>query len=434
MMHRQDRIRWFQRDRFGLFIHWGLYAIPACGEWVMSHRELSVEDYQRYFDAFDPRDCDIRQWVRAAREAGMRYAVLTAKHHDGFCLFDSAYTDFKSTNTRAGRDFVREFTDACREEGLRVGLYYSLIDWRHPDFPKYGDRQHPQRNCQALKDQPIDFARYLTFMHAQVEELVTQYGRLDILWFDFSYDDLCGEAWGATRLMELVRRHQPDVITDNRLEGAGDKLGSIASEDPLPYSGDFASPEQVIPPEGVRTAAGRPIPWELCATMNNHWGYCNFDHTFKSPRMLIRKLVECVSKGGNMILNVGPDARGRIPPESLSILREMGAWMRKNGESIYGCGPSPLPKPEWGRYTRRGNTLYAHVLEQPLGALPLTGVDPQKIRSVRYLADGSDVNMAPGWNTALYENLAFASFGEDPVFTYPLPDDTDTVLAIELSE
>ena len=398
----KERTKWFMDARFGMFIHWGLYSIPACGEWVMSQKEMTIEEYRKYFEQFDPVDYDPKTWVRLAKEAGMKYVVLTAKHHDGFCLFDSKLTDYKATNTKAGLDLVREFVDACREEGLKVGLYFSIIDWHHPDFPKYGDRQHPMRNNAAYKDEKIDFDRYLDYMHGQVKELVTNYGKLDLLWFDFSYDDMTGEKWKATDLIKMVRHYQPDVIIDNRLEGAGDNHGSIATEHPLIYSGDFASPEQIIPPKGVCDVNGEPIPWELCATMNNHWGYCNFDHQYKTPEMLVRKLVECVSKGGNMILNVGPDAKGNIPKESVEILKEVGNWMDKNKESIYGCGISDLEKPDWGRYTEKDGVIYAHVYETPLGALPLYGISPEKLDRITYLADGSEVKEGEAWNTALY--------------------------------
>lgn len=428
----ENRTEWFREDRFGMFIHWGLYSIPACGEWMMSVKEMTVDEYKKYFDQFDPVDYNPKEWARLAREAGMKYAVLTAKHHDGFCLFDSALTDYKSTNTKAGRDLVKEYLEAFRAEGIKVGLYFSIIDWSHPDFPKYKDRQHPMRNNEAYKNEVIDFDRYLDYMHGQVRELVTNYGKLDILWFDFSYDDMCGEKWRATELINMVRKYQPDVIIDNRLEGAGDNHGSIATEHPLIYSGDFASPEQIIPPEGVCDNKGNPIPWELCATMNNHWGYCNFDHQYKTPQMIVRKLVECVSKGGNFILNVGPDAKGNIPKESVEILQQVGAWMKKNAESIYQAGISILPKPDWGRYTQKGNIIYAHVYETPLGALPLYGIGPERLERVTYLSDGSEVNRGEAWNTALYQDVAFVSFGEDPVFTYPLPDETDTVLKIIL--
>ena len=263
---------------------------------------------------------------------------------------------------------------------------------------------------------------------------MTNYGKLDLLWFDFSYDDMCGEKWKATDLIRMVREHQPDVVIDNRLEGAGDNHGSIATANPLIYSGDFASPEQIIPPGGVQDELGEQIPWELCATMNNHWGYCSFDNTFKSPQMLVRKLVECVSKGGNMLLNVGPDAKGNIPAKSIEILEEIGKWMEKNAKSIYGCGISEFAKPEWGRYTQKGNCVYAHVYEEPLGALALYGIAPERIESIRNLADGSQVRLSEAWNTTLYRDVAFAYYGEDPVFCYPLPDQTDTVFEIRLKE
>ena len=307
-----NRTEWFRKDRFGMFIHWGLYAIPALGEWIMSEKRMKVEDYEQYFEQFDPTDYNPREWAKLAKKAGMQYAVLTAKHHDGFCLFDSALTDYKATNTKAGRDLVQEFLDAFRAEGLKVGLYFTLIDWHHPDYPKYNDAFHPMRQNEAYKDEKIDFNRYLDYMHGQVEEIVTNYGKLDILWFDFSYDDMCADKWRAEELIQMVRKHQPDVIIDNRLEGSGEKNGSIVTETPNSYSGDFASPEMIIPPGGMRDIKGNPIPWELCATLNNHWGYCYHDHTYKTPQTVIRKLVECVSKGGNFILNVGPDAKGKF--------------------------------------------------------------------------------------------------------------------------
>lgn len=426
----RERVRWWQEARFGMFIHWGLYSIPASGEWVMSEKEMTVEEYHKYFELFNPVDYDPKKWVRTAKGAGMKYIVLTAKHHDGFCLFDTAYTEYKSTNTKIGRDLVKEFVEACREEDIRVGIYFSLIDWSHPDFPKYGDRQHPMRNNTAYKNEKINFDNYLTFMHNQVREIVTNYGKLDLLWFDFSYDELCGEKWKATDLINMVRKYQPDVIIDNRLEGSGEDHGSLVTGKPTVYSGDFVSPEQIIPTKGVTDINGNLLPWELCATMNNHWGYCNYDFEFKPAEMIIRKLVECVSKGGNFILNVGPDARGNIPNESLDILGEIGKWMDKNSESIYGCGQCALPKPEWGRYTSNGDTIYAHVFEAPLGALPLTGVNPKELVGIYYLSNGSEMKRGEAWNTAMYTDVAFASFGENPVFTYPLPDKTDTVLKI----
>ena len=424
----ERRMAWYTQARFGMFIHWGLYAIPARGEWVRSEERIPNELYDPYLQEFNPTHCDIRAWMKAARDAGMQYVVLTAKHHDGFCLYDSAYTDFKSTNTPAGRDFVQEYTEAAREFGLRVGLYFSIIDWRHPDFPHYGDRQHPMRDNPACGNEGRNFDRYLDFFHAQVREICTNYGKLELLWFDFAYDNLRGEAWRATELIEMVRSLQPDVIIDNRLEVSGEGFGSLAECRPTPYHGDFVTPEKIVPPNGLRDVEGRPLVWESCVTMNNHWGYCSTDRFFKPAPMLIKKLVECVSKGGNMILNVGPDAQGRIPDESLAILGEIGRWMDRNGQSVYGCGPAGLEKPEYGRFTRKGNTLYYHVFENSLGPLPLHGVEKDSIQEIRLLADGSEVPLSTSWVHSDYPDVAFADLGQDPV----LPDSTDTVLEIRL--
>ena len=358
----------------------------------------------------------------------MRYVVMTAKHHDGFCLFDSACTDFKSTNTPAGRDFVREYLEAARAHGLRAGLYFSLIDWRHPDFPHFGDRNHPMRDNPACSNEGRDFDRYLDYMHAQVRELCTNYGKLDILWFDFSYDRLRGEAWRAAELVDMVRTLQPEVIIDNRLEVSGEGFGSLAACRPTPYHGDFVSPEQIIPPNGLRDAEGNPLVWESCVTMNNHWGYCAADHYYKSAPMLIRKLVECVSKGGNLLLNVGPDAQGRFPRQSREILRDIGQWMDRNGESIYGCGPSGLAKPDYGRITRRGDALYYHIFENTVGPLPLFGLKKEDILSIRRLADGSEVPLSASWVHSDYPELVFADLGPDP----ELPDSIDTVLEVRV--
>ena len=424
----QRRMDWYTKARFGMFIHWGLYAIPARGEWVRSVERISNEDYDPYMQEFNPAHCDMGAWMDAAKAAGMRYVVMTAKHHDGFCLYDSAHTDFKSTNSPAGRDFVREYLDAARERGLRAGLYFSLIDWRHPDFPHYGDRQHPMRDDPACSNGGRDFNRYLDFMHAQVRELCTNYGKLDLLWFDFSYDHLRGEAWRATELMDMVRSLQPDVIIDNRLEVSGEGFGSLAACRPTPYHGDFVSPEQIIPPRGLVDAEGNPLAWESCVTMNNHWGYCATDRFFKPAPMLIQKLVECVSKGGNLLLNVGPDAQGRFPRESLEILGEIGRWMDRNGESVWGCGMAGLDKPEYGRLTRKGDRLYVHIFENTLGPLPLFGLKREDVLSIRRLADGSEVPLSTSWVHSDYPEIVFADLGPDPV----LPDAVDTVLEVRL--
>ena len=419
---------WFTKSRFGMFIHWGLYVIPARGEWVRSVEKITVKDYQPYFDNFDPVDYDPRVWAKAAKAAGMKYAVLTAKHHDGFCLFDSKLTDYKATNTKAGRDLVREYIDAFRAEGIKIGLYYSLIDWHHPDFPHYGDAHHPMRDNEDYKDKKHDFDNYLTYMHGQVKELCVNYGKIDIFWFDFSYGHMAGETWKATELVRMVRGYWPDVLIDDRLEGSGSGRGSLYTDTPSEYSGDFACPEQIIPPGGVRNVCGKPILWEACITMNGNWGYHATDKNFKPSDMLIKKLVECVSKGGNMLLNVGPDAKGNIPPESLKILAEIGEWMDKNSESIYGCGYADIPKPEYGRITRNGNILYYHIMESQVGATPLTGIKPEAIKRMWNVATGAEITPYSSWILYNHGDMAFVRFGDSPV----LPDQVDTVVGVEL--
>lgn len=431
LTEREKRVKWFQEARFGMFIHWGLYAIPARGEWVRNRENISNEDYDFLAEEFTAEKYNPKEWALAAKNAGMKYAVLTAKHHDGFCLFDSKWTDYTSMHAACKRDLVREFLEAFREQGIKVGLYYSLLDWHHPDYPHYGDWYHPMRNNENHKGRKHDFSKYIEYMHGQIEELVSNYGKIDIMWFDFSYGDMCGEKWQAEKLMKMVRKYQPDILCDNRLEGSGESSGSIKTLEPSLYAGDFACPEQMIPPCGVVNEAGDLLPWETCMTLNLHWGYHAEDSHYKSARLVIRSLVECVSKGGNLLVNVGPNAKGEIPQESLKILQEVGEWMRKNGESIYGCTMAELLKPEWGRWTKRGNVLYAHILEEQVGAIALTELKG-KIKSIRLLADGSERKETDYWNLLEYPEISFFHLYPSTGCSYPLPDERDTVVRIEL--
>lgn len=429
---RAERTKWFMEDRFGMFIHWGLYAIPGRGAWVMSDEQITQKDYERYFEEWNPVQYDPKVWAKAAKEAGMRYAVLTTKHHEGFCLFDSKYTDFKSTNTKCGRDLVREFVDAFRAEGIKIGFYYSLLDWHHPDYPDYGDMYHPDRNNEAYKDKVHNFDNYLDYMHKQVEELMTNYGRIDLLWFDFSYKGHIAEDWKGKELLEMVRRHQPHIVINGRLEGSGESYGSAMSDEPTIYSGDFACPEMMIPPAGLRTPSGKEVPWEACFTLNNEWGYMPMDIQRKNSRQIIKKLVECTSKNGNMILNVSPDAKGKIPDWQLQILHEVGVWMRDNSESIYGCRKADLEKPEWGRYTQKGNLLYAHVMEECIGAIPLSGLKG-RVKKVRRLSDGFEMMLMTPWVAKEFPDCEFVNYGNPDYFSFQV-ENVDTVLEIELKD
>ena len=430
-MTQQERMKWFTHDRFGLFIHWGLYAIPARGEWVRSKEHMPIEDYQQYFDEFNPEDYDPAAWAKAAKNAGMKYAVLTAKHHDGFCLFDSALTDYKSTNTPCKLDLVREYVDAFRAEGLKVGFYYSLLDWHHPDYPHH-DGIHPMRESENHPDEGRNFDRYVDYLHGQVRELCSNYGKIDILFFDFSYGEYSGEKWRATELLKMAKELQPHIIVNNRLEGSGHGFSSIIAGEPTAYAGDYVSPEQMIPQEGVLNKKGEPVYWEANLTMNNNWGYAQFDKDFYPPEVFIRMLVECVSKGGNLLMNVGPDAMGNIPPESLQILQKVGEWMSRNQKSIYGCGPVNMPKPDYGRFTGDGGKkIYIHVTEHIVGPIPVK-IKKEDIKRVRLLATGAELSAAGSWASANFPEYTFIRLDAEGLTSYPMPDKIDTVIMVEL--
>ncbi|MCQ6561500.1 alpha-L-fucosidase [Paenibacillus mendelii] len=422
MRSREERMKWFKEDRFGMFIHWGIYAVPAKGEWVQNHETISRERYRTYFEEFDPVRYDARAWAKAAKQAGMKYAVLTTKHHDGFCLFDSMLTEFKSTNTPCGRDLVREFVDAFRAEGLRVGFYYSLLDWNHEHYPTYGDFYHPERANEAYKDKEQNFDLYVDYLHGQVRELLTNYGTIDLFWFDFSYESLIGEAWRATELAKMVYELQPGILMNNRLDHTLLKNGISTV-----YGGDFASPEQAIPTREVMSDIhGHPIEWEACITLNKHWGYHATDTDYKQAKDIIRLLVDCVSKDGNLLVNVGPNAKGEIPKPVLDILAEIGQWMALNGFSIYGCRDTALPVPEWGRFTQKDGKLYAHLFERGMGAYPLKRLKG-RIGRTRLLWDGAEVTSGESHNDYHTKEDAHILMSHSR-----LPDDNDTVIQIEL--
>lgn len=425
---RQKRTEWFQEARFGMFIHWGIYSIPARGEWVRNQEKLTIKDYQPYFDNFNPVDYNPVEWASLAKAAGMKYVVLTAKHHDGFCLFDSKYTEYKATNTPANRDLIKEYVEAFRAEGIRVGFYYSLIDWHHKDYPNVGN--HPMHGNAEFDKKEYNWNNYLKYMHNQVEELVTNYGKIDIMWFDYSFDEYKGEKWKATELVQMVRKHQPHIIIDNRLGG------NMEKENPEAYAGDFEGPEQIIPAEIMCDELGRTIPWETCITLNNEWGYAR-NSSYKTTKDVIRSMVNCVSKGGNLLLNVGPDSYGRIPDRSQQILCEVGEWLDINGESIYGCGPAQLSKPEWGFYTQKGNTLYAHIMEKSIGQYYLKQLN-EKTVSGNLLCDGAEVFLTGYWNgdhkPFVKKDDLFMAIGKPIQVTHELPDAANTVVKIILKE
>lgn len=429
----------FQEDRFGLFIHFGAYAVNGKSEWFKTYEHLTNEAYQTYIDHFKPEESCMTAWAKAAAQAGMKYAVLTTKHHEGFCLFDTKYTDY-STKLTLGRDLVREFVEAFRAEGIKIGFYYSLIDWHHFDFPHYGDLQHPRKDDprEAELEPQRDFNRYLEYMQGQIRELLTNYGKVDIMWYDFSYNNsaeaatfksMKGEVWGASKIVEMMHELQPGLIYNNRLGSNG---GMLAAH-PESFAGDFTSPEQLIPLEGMKNELGELVPWEACVTMNQIWGYTNNPFSYKSEKTLIHALVDSVSKNGNFLLNVGPDARGNFPEQALTRLLAISKWMKKNSESIYGCKAAPFAKPEWGRYTYKAATndeparLYAHIYERGIGPLPLVGLEG-RLKSARLLNDGTLLNLDRPWNVSKFPHDAFLDL---PWYDI-LPDEIDTVIEFEL--
>lgn len=420
------RTDWFVHDRFGMFIHFGLSAIPARDlSWPMSWEKISTAKWRRYLEEFNPDLAGPEQWVKMAADAGCRYAVLTVKHHEGFCLFDSQLTDYTSVQApRCGRDLAREFVDACVRYGVRPGFYYSLIDWDHPDYPAE-DRYHPEREDAAARARPRQWERYVTYLHGQVRELLSNYGTIHVLWLDFSYDEMSGEKWKADELMALVRSLQPDILVDNRLVAGHEDPSQKARH------GDFATPEQVVPAAGLFAADGQPLVWESCMTLGDHWGYSRANQNFKSATQCIRMLVECVAKGGNLLLNVGPNARGRVRPQESGVMAALGEWLRLNGDAIYGAGPAVvagklLPKPPWGWLTRRGDTLYAILTERPAGPIALLGLGGL-VSEARFLHDGSEVSMKRSWNAERSDEHAIINFSEAA-----LPDPVATVVALRL--
>jgi alpha-L-fucosidase len=350
---------------------------------VKNRERMRDEDYQRYFDHFYPDLYDPAAWARMARSAGMTYVVVTTKHHDGFCLWDSALTAYKATNTPWGKDLLRPLVDAFRAEGLKIGFYHSLIDWHHPAFPI--DGLHPMRDDVAFREAQThrDMRTYVTYLHGQTRELLTQFGTIDIMWFDFSYADRDWgwsrgkgkDDWQSERLMAMVRELQPGIIVNDRM-GIG---------------GDVKTPEQ-YQPRGWLQVDGKPVVWEACQTLNGSWGYDRDNLDWKSTQMLVRMLVDAVSKGGNMLLNVGPNARGEFEPRALERLRGIGDWMRLHKRSIYGCTASDFVPPPDCRYTQNGQRLYLHVFAWPFRHLHLDGL-AGRVDYAQLLNDASEITM-----------------------------------------
>jgi len=386
---KSERLSWWTEARFGMFIHWGLYAQAARHEWVKKRERISDEDYQKYFELFNPDLFCPTEWAKKAKAAGMKYAVITTKHHEGFNMFKSEHTDYNIMNTPYGKDIIKEWVDAFRAEGLGIGFYYSLIDWHHPEYTI--DRVHPQSvNTQEEYDElnkDRDMSIYREYLKNQVREILTNYGKVDILWLDYSFPGKFGkdrDDWGSVELMKMVRTLQPEILVNDRAD-LKDYWGGW----------DFTTPEQFKvqkwPEEnGVR------IPWETCQTFSGSWGYYRDEHTWKDKKQLLVLLIESVSKGGNLLLNVGPTARGTFDHRADKALVEMGEWMKFNSRSIYGCTQAPedfvVPDNTLLTYNPKTNRLYIHLLDYPMKNFLLRDFG-DKVKYAQFLHDASEIKI-----------------------------------------
>ncbi len=386
---KEKRMEWWIQNRFGMFIHWGLYSSLARHEWVMRYEKIAPEEYEKYMAFFEPDLYNPKEWARMAKEAGMKYAVITTKHHEGFCMFETKYTDYQSKKAPLCRkDLIKEWVDAFRAEGLKVGFYYSLLDWHHPDFSI--DRLHPL----APKDTSMyeemnknrNMNRYRKFVKNQVTELLTNYGKIDLLWLDYSYPTgSFGKGrkdWDSEELVKLVRRLQPGIIINDR----ADLLD-------VPGGWDFSTPEQYKVSQWPERN-GKRIAWETCQTFSGSWGYYRDETTWKNTHQLLTLLIESVSKGGNLLLNVGPTARGTFDARAQERLKGIGEWMCVNSPSIYGCTEAPegfkVPENTILTYNPKTNRLYVHLLDYPLERILLEGY-AGKVKYAQFLHDRSEL-------------------------------------------
>jgi alpha-L-fucosidase len=390
----EARMEWWSQARFGMFIHWGLYSIPAGewkgstnhAEWIRTTAQIPLTEYEKFVGQFNPVKFNATEWVRMAKNAGMKYITITSKHHDGFCLFDSKYTDFDVMSTPFKRDILKELADACHKEGIKICWYHSIMDWHHADYL-------PRREWE--KDRPTtgaDYDRYVQHLKNQLKELLTNYGEISVLWFDGEWESTWNQKYG-TEIYNYVRSLQPNIIINNRA-GAG-RAGMEGFTKAGEFAGDFGTPEQEIP------ATGMPgLYWETCMTMNNNWGYNKHDDHWKSAEDLIRKLADIASKGGNFLLNVGPTSEGVFPQPSIDRLRAIGEWMKVNSEAIYSSNASPFKSLNWGRCTQKpidgGVRLFLHVFDWPSdGKLIVPGILNQA-RQAYLLADSKHAPLVVG--------------------------------------
>ena len=385
----QRRLAWWHQAKFGMFIHFGLYAAYGRHEWAMETQAVPIAEYQKLTARFQPAKGSARKWAQLAKAAGMKYMVLTSKHHEGFCNWDTKLTNYNAVNYGPRRDVIKEYVEAARAEGLRVGFYYSLMDWHHPDGARCQDDAAARR-------------RFVDYTHGLVRELMTNYGKIDILWYDVSWP-LDADGWESEKMNQMVFGLQPDIIVNNRNRLAG----------------DFSTPEQTIRAE----SGGRA--WESCMTLNDSWGFQRADDNWKTPRTVIRNLITCARDGGNYLLNIGPQPDGGIPPESARILTAVGQWMKTGGQAIYGADPCKVARSTYANFTRHGNRLYMHVHFWPGSDVSISGLR-QKVTSASILKTGQKVTVSQDGFRTLLTGLP-ATAPDSPVTTLVLECDGEPV-------
>jgi len=400
-----ERTRWFREAKFGMFIHWGVYSVIGRHEWARHIFQIPQSTYDTYAHRFNPVHYDPDSWVDLARQAGVRYIVITSKHHDGFALWRSKVSDYDMKITPYKGDPLKMLAGACQRKGIRLGFYYSIMDWHHPDYI-------PKRDWEVTDPRAGgNLGGYIDFMKAQLGELLTGFGGVAVLWFDGEWEHTTREM-RSDEIYDFVRSLQPNTLINDRLFKR--EPGSRA---------DFGTPEQFVPATGLKSRANKPVLWESCITINaDSWGYNKYETEFKTSRDLIRMLIEVVSKGGNLLLNVGPMPDGRIPDEFVSRLKAIGAWMKVNGESIYGSTASPFERfPFFGRATVKGNNLYLHVFQWPVnGRLRVPGLR-NHVKQAFLLAQPS-------------MKLVVSRQGQDVIVTLPkeAPDEIASVVVLVL--
>ena len=410
---------WFDKARLGLFVHWdhasqqglevswpmvgGLFALPKC-------QSVSLDEYNSSAATFDPKEWDAEAIIHLARRAGMRYAVFTAKHHSGYSMNHTSLSDFSVEHSPCGRDLLGEFVEACRKEGLRVGIYFSLSDWHHPDYPAVteADKPYALGATPPLPSEP-QRERYLEFMFGQIRELLTHYGKVDLIWFDGGWERPAAW-WKPNELAAMIRSIQPEILINDR----------------LPWCGDFATPEQAVP---MTPPAGR---WETCLTMNDSWGYNPGDTSYKSTRRLVHTVCEVAGKGGNLLLNVSPTGDGSLPSEQVERLEGMAAWMSRNSDSVHNTSPGLDPWQWYGSSTRHDNRIFCHMLWRPYEDVSIRGLPVRRIRSISEMGSGRELDFTA--RTGIVEGLTQDPVGEVTVAVpADVVDPVATVLEIQIT-